>query len=116
MSLHILKAAEYSDVIRNQYADASPEVITQWAKSWNVSRDSIRHRAAQLGVRRSETAKGAAISKGQHDRQGTPYAYEAPLADRDAEYVAACIAQGGFPVVIWINGDPRTVYRREWAA
>jgi hypothetical protein len=116
MSLHILKSAHYSEIIRKHYADAPADLLATWAKSWNVSKDSIRHRAAQLGVRRSEAAKGAAISKGQHDRQGTPHAYEAPLTDRDAEYVAACIAQGGFPVLVWIKGEPRTVYRREWAA
>jgi len=116
VSLLILKDPFYTDVIRSEYADAPPEVINRWAMAWKVSKDSIRHRAAQLGVRRSEAAKGASLSKGQHERQGTPYAYEAPLADRDEDYVAACIAQGGFPVFVWINGQPRTVYRSEWAA
>lgn len=116
MSLLILKDPHRTATIRDYYADASPEVIDFWCKAWKVSKDSIRHRAAQLGVRRSEAAKGASLSKGQHERAGTSYAYEAPLADRDEDYVAACIAQGGFPVVVWINGQPRTVYRSEWAA
>lgn len=115
MSLLILKDAHYSRIIRYEYADASPETIAQWARSWNVTKDSIRHRAAQLGVKRSDAAKGAAMSRGQHERQGSVSAYEAPVKDRDEEYVASCIAQGGFPVVVWIKGEPRTVYRSEWA-
>lgn len=116
MSQSVLKDPHYTAIIRDQYPDASPDTIMAWAKKWNVSRDSIRHRAAALGVRRTRSAIESAASKAQHDRNGSSASWEAPLADRDAEYVAACIAQGGFPVVIWINGEPRTVYRREWAA
>jgi hypothetical protein len=115
MSQAVLKDPEYTAIIRDQYADASPDAIMAWARRWGVSRDSIRHRAAQLGVRRSREAKEAALSKGQHERNGSSASWEAPSLNRDDEHVAACIAQGGFPVVVWINGQPRTVYRREWA-
>ena len=116
MSQPVLKDPEYTAIIRDRYADASPDDIAAWAKAWGVSRDSIRHRAAKLGVRRSMAAKEAALSKGQHDRNGTVGLYEQPEPNQDHEYVAACIEQGGFPVVVWINGQPRTVYRSEWAA
>lgn len=115
MSQSVLRDPEYTAIICEQYPDASPDVIMRWAQAWGVSRDSIRHRAAALGVRRSRAAIETAASKAQHDRNGSSASWEAPLVDRDAEYVAACIAQGGFPVFVWINGQPRTVYRAEWA-
>lgn len=96
MSLLILKDVHYSLIIRYEYADAAPETIAAWAEAWNVTKDSIRHRAAQLGVRRSEAAKGAAMSRGQHERQGSVTAYEPPCLNRDDDHVAACLAEGGF--------------------
>lgn len=116
MTQAVLKDPQYTAIICEQYPDAAPDVIATWAESWGVSRDSIRHRASALGVRRTQAAIEAAASKAQHDRNGSSASWEAPLSNRDEEYVEACIAQGGFPVLVWINGEPRTVYRSEWAA
>ena len=108
--------AEHDAILREQYATASLEDIAGWSEAWSVSRDAIRNRALVLGVRRTQAAKEAAWAQGQHDRNGTVGLYEQPEPNQDHEYVAACVEQGGFPVVVWINGQPRTVYRSEWAA
>jgi hypothetical protein len=107
--------AEHDAILIEQYANATLDMIAAWSEAWDVSRDAIRNRALVLGVRRSEVARANAQAQAQHDRNGSVVAWEPPAPDRDEEYVAACIAQGGFPVVVWINGEPRTVYRSEWA-
>lgn len=107
---------EHDAILIEQYANATLDKIAAWSEAWDVSRDAIRNRALVLGVRRSTLAKTNAQAQAQHLRNGTTPAWEPPAENRDDEYVAACIAQGGFPVVVWINGQPRTVYRSEWAA
>jgi hypothetical protein len=102
--------AEHDAILREQYADASSEMITSWAKAWNVSRDAIRNRALVLGVRRSQAAKEAALAQGQHDRNGTVGLYEIPEPNRDEDYSAACLAEGGFGRFLETrgrNGEPR---------
>ena len=105
MSQIVLRDPNRTAIILDQYADAPPETISAWAKAWGVSRDSIRHRAAYLGVRRSEAAKGASLSRGQHERQGSVVAYEPPCLNRDDEYVAACLAEGGFGRYLETRGE-----------
>jgi hypothetical protein len=110
MSQAVLKDPEYTYIILEQYADASPEVISRWCMAWKVSKDAIRHRAAQLGVRRSQAAKEAALAQGQHDRNGTVGIYEIPAPNRDEDYSAACLAEGGFGRFLETrgrNGEPR---------
>lgn len=110
MSQRLLQDPEYTAIIRDQYADAPPEAIKTWAKTWGVSRDAIRHRAAILGVRRSLAAKEAALAQGQHDRNGTVGLYEIPEPNRDEDYSAACLAEGGFGRFLETrgsNGEPR---------
>jgi hypothetical protein len=87
---------EHDAILREQYANASLEVIAGWSEAWDVSRDAIRNRALVLGVRRTQAAKEAAWAQGQHARNGTVAAYETPEPSRDEEYSAACLAEGGF--------------------
>ena len=96
MSQAILKDPEYTAVLEARYADATRDEIAGWAKAWGVSKDSIRHRAHALNLRRSAMAKSNAKAESAHQRNGTVPPYEMPEPNRDEEYVAACLAEGGF--------------------
>lgn len=101
---------EHDAIIREHYACATLEDVGRWAKEWDVSRDAIRNRALTLGVRRTEAAKALAQTQAAHQRYGSLAAYEPPVANRDDEHVAACIAEGGFVRAELVKG--RTVWVR----
>ena len=96
---------EHDAILREQYANASLEAIAGWSEAWKVSRDAIRNRALVLGVRRTQAAKEAAWAQGQHDRNGTVPPYEMPEPDRDEDYSAACLAEGGFGRYLETRGE-----------
>jgi hypothetical protein len=112
----ILREPENTAYLRKHYPTASPEHIAELTFKWKVSKDAIRHYASEIGIRRDRAAAKQAYVEGARAAAENAIPWAPPEPDRDDEYVAACIAQGGFPVLIWINGQPRTVYRREWAA
>jgi hypothetical protein len=105
---------EMLEVIATRYASATTEEIVGWCKGWKVTRDMIRAKAKYLGVQRNPEAARQSYSEGNRGK-GNTTVFEGIRPDLDLQYVNACIAQGGFPVVVWINGQPRTVYRSEWA-
>jgi hypothetical protein len=119
-------AGRYDAIIKAQYAYASRDVLQGWCQSWGVDIADIRRRAKVMGIRRDAGASRLAYSEASSEVARTrrlgvnPLDFYNPskdrLGDKDDEYVSACIEQGGFPVLVWINGEPRTVYRAEWAA
>jgi hypothetical protein len=112
----ILRKPENTAYLVEHYPTATPEQIADMTRRWKVTGDAIRQYAAVIGIRRDREAARTAYAEGARAAAENAVPWAPPAPDRDDEYVAACIAEGGFPVVVWINGQPRTVYRSEWAA
>jgi hypothetical protein len=112
----ILRKPENTAYLVEHYPTATLEQIADMTRRWKVTGHAIRQYAAVIGIRRDREAARTAYAEGARAAAENAIAWAPPAPDRDDEYVAACIAEGGFPVVVWINGQPRTVYRSEWAA
>lgn len=112
----ILRKPENTVYLVEHYPAATPEQIADLTRRWKVTRDAIRQYAAAIGIKRDRDAARLAYAEGARAAAEHAIPWTPPASDRDDDYVSACIAQGGFPVVVWINGEPRTVYRAEWAA
>ena len=112
----ILRKPENTAYLVEHYPTATPEQIADMTRRWKVTGDALRQYAAVIGIKRDRDASRAAYAEGARAAAENAIPWAPPAPDRDDEYVAACIEQGGFPVFVWINGQPRTVYRSEWAA
>lgn len=106
----------YIDVIiRQQYPTASKAVMHQWCKEWHVEIGDIYRRAGELGVRRDLEAlrQLERLKSRPSERVG-----KAPdpliVSDKDDDYVAACLAGGGF--VYAVNTPRGIVHVRPVAA
>lgn len=99
-----MRCPERSRIVRERYADALPEEITEWARRWKVSRESIRRRAAELGVKRAAWAAQQAHREAALALASAAIGLEFGKSDRDEEYAALCREQGGFPVRVVLNG------------
>lgn len=99
-----MRLPEPSRIIREQYATAHPEDLTRWAHMWNVSRETIRRRAAELGVRRDPEAARRSHSEAAFALGAKAIGLEFGKSDRDEDYSALCREQGGFSVRVVLNG------------
>jgi len=100
-----LRFPDIDRTIIDRYPIAPSEEIARWATTWGVEVQDIRRRARSLGVRRDPI-----VVRELNKPDGPPtkkliWFLDAGLSmDRDAEYVALCRAQGGFPVRMVIDG------------
>jgi len=95
-----MRCPERSRIVRERYADALPEEITEWARLWNVSREAIRRRASELGIKRK-----AWVAQQAHLETARAMADVATECGSDEDYTALCLQQGGFPRAEIINGQ-----------
>lgn len=112
----ILRKPENTAHLVKHYPTATPEQVAELTHRWKVSKDAIRQYAAAIGLKRDPEAARQAYAEGARAAAESAAAWAPPAPDRDDEYSEACREQGGFAVLVWINGKPRTVYRTEWAA
>lgn len=112
----ILREPENTALLRERYAAATPEEIASWTRKWKVSKDAIRQYAADLGLRRARDAARQAYAEGTRATLERAIPWSPPALDRDEEYIAACIAQGGFSVLVRLGDRYVNVVRAEWAA
>jgi hypothetical protein len=112
----ILRKPQNTEYLVKHYPTATPEQIADMTRRWKVSKDAIRQYAAAIGIKRNREAARQAYAEGARAAAENAIPWTPPEPDRDDEYVAALREQGGFPVLVWINSEPRLVYRSEWAA
>lgn len=106
----ILRKPENTAYLIEHYPTATPAHIAAMTRTWKVSKDALRQYAAAIGIKRNREAAREAYAEGARAAAENATPWTPPKPDRDDDYVAACIAEGGFVRAEIING--RTVWVR----